>query len=79
MTVAIGVGALLGATVVGAMAMGRMLAVTLVAADCSCIWAACVRGFTGTGEAIGRMLAVLGASEAGVLKQDKKICLIHLT
>lgn len=68
-TVAVGVPvpAVIGATDVGAMAMGRILAMTLEAADWGCtgtVWGLILAGL----EAIGRMLAVLGGSDGEELK-----------
>ena len=65
-TVAVGVPVVMGATDVAAIAIGRILAVALEAADWGCtgtVW-----GLTAAGlEAMGRMLAVLGASEGEAL------------
>lgn len=77
MTVAVGVGTVTakGDMLVGAIAIGRMLAMTLDPAICD--WEGGAWGLTAAGEVdIGLMLAVLGDSVTGALIQKTKWYLI---
>lgn len=72
MTVAVGVGTVTakGDMLVGAMAIGRMLAMTLDPAICD--WEGGAWGLTAAGEVdIGLMLAVLGDSVTGALTEKR--------
>ena len=70
MTAAMGVGTGLWVVAVDDIAIGRILAVAFVAADCDWIGCDCVR--TEAGDAIGRILAVLGASVDGALQSKEE-------